>query len=61
MDINTASLEELDKIKHIGPVRAAALVELRPFRSVDDMERINGISRERVQEIKAEGIACVGS
>ncbi len=61
MDINTASLEELDKIKHIGPVRAAALVELRPFRSVDDMERIKGIGPQKLREIKAQGIACVGS
>ena len=61
VDINAASLAELDKIKHIGPARAAALVELRPFRSVDDMERIKGIGPQRLQEIKAQGIACVDS
>jgi DNA uptake protein ComE-like DNA-binding protein len=37
------------------------LVELRPFRSVDDMERIKGIGPQRLQEIKAQGIACVDS
>jgi len=59
IDINTASLEELDRIKHIGPVRAAEMIELRLFSSVDDMIRINGIGPQRLAAIKRQGLACV--
>lgn len=59
VDINTAPKEELLKIKHIGDVRADELITLRPFSSLDDMDRIKGIGPARVQDIKNEGIACV--
>ncbi len=44
---------------HIGPARAADAIQLRPFSSLDDLVRINGIGPSRLAEIKAEGIACV--
>lgn len=59
MDVNSATVEELDRIKYIGPTRAAEMVTLRPFSSLDDLVRINGIAAARLAEIKAEGIACV--
>ncbi len=59
VDINTAPLEDLDRIKHIGPALAAQLIKLRPFDSVDDMVRIKGIAQFRLAEIKEQGIACV--
>lgn len=60
VDINKASLEELQKIIHIGEVRAQELIELRPFQSVDDLTRIKGIGEARIKDIKEQGIACVG-
>jgi competence protein ComEC len=61
IDINTASKEELDRIINIGPVRAAEIIRLRPFSSVDDMIRIRGIGPARLGDIKAQGLACVQS
>ena len=61
VDVNSASAEELDLIIHIGPVRAAEAVQLRPFSSLDDLDRINGIGPSRLADIKAEGLACVGA
>jgi competence protein ComEC len=60
VDINRAPEEDLQRIIHIGPVRAAQLVELRPFSSLDDLVRINGIGPARLAAIKAQGVACVG-
>ena len=60
IDINEASLEELDKITQIGPVRAEQMITLRPFSSVDDMIRIVGIGETNINLIKAQGLACVG-
>jgi len=62
ININTASFDELQQIIHIGPTRANELISLRPFSSLNDMGRINGIKvgGVRLNEIKAQGLACVG-
>lgn len=60
VNINTASFEELQRIKHIGPDRAQQIIDLRPFKSVDDLTRVKGIAEGRLKDIKAENIACVG-
>jgi hypothetical protein len=59
IDVNSASLEDLTKIIHIGEVRAKELISLRPFSSLDDLARIKGISEARVQDIKEQGLAFV--
>lgn len=64
INLNTAPPEDLEVIVHIGPERASQVVELRssrPFRSVDDLERVNGIAAGRLADIKRQGLACVGS
>lgn len=59
IDINSASSDDVQQIIHIGPERAADLIELRPFASVADLTRINGIGPARIADIKTEGKACV--
>lgn len=59
IDINNASIEEVQGIIHIGPVRAEDLIELRPYGSVDNLSKIKGIGPARIADIKAEGKACV--
>jgi competence protein ComEC len=61
-DLNTASFVELQEIIHIGPARAQEIIDLRRvqrFRSVNDLIRVNGIGPARLQDIIAEGKACV--
>lgn len=60
IDINSASTADLTEIIHIGEARAEELVNLRPFGSVDELTRINGIGDARVNDIKEEGLACAG-
>lgn len=43
LDVNHASVEELQLIRGIGPVLARRVVAGRPFESVDDLLRIQGI------------------
>ncbi|MGB0208921.1 MAG: helix-hairpin-helix domain-containing protein [Ilumatobacteraceae bacterium] len=59
VDINTASAEALDAIVHVGPSRAADIIALRPFSSVEDLTRVSGIGASRLADILAEGLACV--
>lgn len=58
VDLNTASLDELQRLRHIGEERARHIVELRPFSSVNDLVRVRGIGLERVGDIVAEGLVC---
>lgn len=60
IDINTASAEELTQITQIGESRAQQLIGLRPFSNVDDLIRISGIGEVYLEQIKQQGLACVG-
>ncbi|WOV86832.1 MBL fold metallo-hydrolase [Sporosarcina oncorhynchi] len=60
VDINIATYEQLQQIKHIGPVRAQDLIALRPFNNVNDLNRIKGIGPSRIADIIAQGLACTG-
>jgi predicted flap endonuclease-1-like 5' DNA nuclease len=59
VDLNTAKREELQQIVHIGPVRATAIIAGRPWTSVDELVRIDGIGPSRLADIKEQGLACV--
>ncbi|SDJ80560.1 MBL fold metallo-hydrolase [Sediminibacillus albus] len=60
VNINEANVEEVQEIKHIGPERAQDLIDLRPYQSVDDLTKIKGIGPSRMDDIHAQGIACIG-
>jgi len=59
VNINSASLEELDEIVWIGPATAQKIIDARPFDDVDDLDKVSGIGDVKVGDIKAEGLACV--
>ena len=59
VEVNSASADELDQIINIGPTRAAEMLLIRPFVSLDDLVRINGIGPARLADIKNQGLACV--
>jgi DNA uptake protein ComE-like DNA-binding protein len=65
ININTASREELQLIRHIGADRADEIISLRStrkFSSLDGLDAVSGIALggTRLQQIKDEGLACVG-
>lgn len=57
ININTASIEELQKIIHIGEKRAEEIIRLRPFSSLDELQQIHGIGPGRLRDIKKQGRA----
>ena len=59
ININEASLEELDELYWIGPVKAQAIVDARDFDFVDDLIDVYGIGPATLEGIKNQGWACV--
>lgn len=59
IDINTATLSQLDELTGIGPKYAQAIIDARPFSSVEDLDRVKGIGPTTLQKIKDQGLACV--
>jgi DNA uptake protein ComE-like DNA-binding protein len=54
LDLNTADLKTLEAVPVIGPEVARAIVAARPFTTVDELDRLKGISAERLEQIRAK-------
>lgn len=56
VDLNSATVEQLQQLPGIGPVRAKAIVEFReksgPFQRVEDLLAIRGISKSRFEKLR---------
>lgn len=56
VNINTASADELTKLKGIGPSLAERIVAYRtehgPFTSADELTRVKGIGNKKLQQLK---------
>ena len=57
VDLNTATLADLDRLPGVGPATAAAIVAYRdahgPFRTVDDLGEVRGIGPARLEALRA--------
>ncbi len=53
VDVNQASQEELVAVPGIGPVLAARLIEKRPFESLDDLTRVQGINTQLLEKLNS--------
>jgi competence protein ComEA len=53
LDVNRASLAELQNVPGIGPVVAQRIIEAWPFKSADDLHRVKGIGAgKRYEKIR---------
>ncbi len=52
MDLNIAARDMLMRIPQIGEVRANRIIEGRPYRSVDELLKVKGIGRKRLEVIR---------
>lgn len=59
ININSASLQDLEKLTGIGPTYAQRIIDARPFSSIDDLDRVKGIGPKTLQKIKDQSFACV--
>jgi competence protein ComEA len=54
IDINKADKAELMSIKGIGDKRADLIIAYRPYKTIWDLSKINGISEDFVENIREE-------
>ncbi len=58
VDLNTATVDELQSVKGIGAKKAQAIVEYRqangPFKSVNDLQNVKGFGEKSVKKLKKD-------
>jgi competence protein ComEA len=52
IDVNTATEKELRSLPGVGPVMATRIIAARPFRSADDLKKVNGIGDKNYAKIR---------
>jgi competence protein ComEA len=52
VDINTAAKDDLDALPGIGPVKAQAIIEARPFKTIEDIMKVKGIKDGEFSKIR---------
>jgi DNA uptake protein ComE-like DNA-binding protein len=52
LDVNTAAEKQLRDLPGIGPVLAQRIIAARPFRSADELKKVNGIGDKKYDQIR---------
>src|SRR5215467_10711657 len=52
VDVNTADVKTLETLPGIGSTLANRIVEGRPYKSIDDLAKVKGLSQSKVDAMK---------
>ncbi len=60
VDLNTASVEELENVGGLGYERARRIVDGRPFRDWDELKKLPGFSDKLIEDLRTAGATLGG-
>jgi competence protein ComEA len=52
VDINSATLDQLLSLPNIGEVKAQAIIDGRPYASIEELEQIDGIGPKTLDKLR---------
>jgi competence ComEA-like helix-hairpin-helix protein len=52
IDINNASKETIELLPGVGPKLAQEIILARPYRTIDDLDKVKGIGPKKLQQIR---------
>jgi len=59
IDINSATIEELDSLTGVGLIKAEAIIDGKPYDSINGLTDVYGIGESTLEKIKEQGLACI--
>lgn len=57
LDLNKASVEKLQTLPGVGPETAKAIVKGRPYRTVDELDKVKGIGPATIEKLRDKVVA----
>lgn len=54
VDLNTADQKALEKLPGIGPAKAKAIIEGRPYKAKEDLKKVDGIGDRTYKALESE-------
>jgi len=52
VNLNTADLKALEALPGVGPATAKKIIAARPFKTVDDLSKVKGMSKAKMEALK---------
>jgi hypothetical protein len=59
IDLNVATWEQLLELRNVGSSRATAILEYRPYETIDDLLAVPGIGPVTLEQIVEQGLVCI--